>query len=247
MRLSRVLWPILPLMFAPPAWAEPKPAADSVLIIGALHELHVSEPAFDYDRLRAAIIAYAPDLQVLEVRPDELAEKKLTPGRPEYPAIIWPLLTEMRIEAVAMEPGGATFEEIAGQARAAFDALTKANPDGAATLSRFESLSEVILLKYWNTAARVQDATTASLATGVEAAQFAVTGPEFATAQERWNNFMADKMLQSIRTNPAKRIMVIGSYKNRALLEQAAREAAPLRIIVASDWLEAMEPSASSN
>lgn len=247
MRLFQLFWPLLPLIIAAPAWAGPKPAADSVLVIGALHELHASEPAFGYDRLRAAIIAYAPDVLVLEVRPDELAERKVTPGRPEYPSVIWPLLTEMQIETAAMEPGGTTFEEIAGQAGAAFDALTKANPDGAAALTRFEILGEEILLNYWSTAAQVQDATTASLAAGVETAQFAVAGPDFANAQKRWDAFMADQVLQSLRANPTKRIMVIGSYKNRALLEQAVREAAPQRIIVASEWFEPMEPSSSSN
>ncbi len=190
---------------------------------------------------------YDPDVLVLEVRPDELAERKLTPGRPEYPAVIWPMLAEKRIETVAMEPGGKIFEEIAGKAGAAFDLLTKVNPDGAAALTRFESVGEEILLNYWNTAAHVHDGITASLASGVEAAQFAMAGPEFATAQARWDNFMADQVLQSMRANPKKRIMVIGSYKNRALLEQAVREAVPQRIINASEWFEATEADVSRN
>lgn len=247
MRFSRLLFSVLPLMVAAPALAEAKPAADSVLVIGALHELHVSEPAFGYDRLRAAIIAFAPDVLVLEVRPDELAERKQTPGRPEYPAVIWPLLAEMHVETAAMEPGGETFKDITGKAGAAFDAMDQQNPEGAAALARFESAGEEILLRYWQTAAQIQDQTTASVASGMQAAQFAVVGPGFVSAQTRWDNFMSDRVRQILRDHPAKRILVLGSYKNRELLEQTVREAAPQRIIVASDWFEAVPASASRN
>lgn len=230
----------LPLLAA----ATPSPGAPAianpVLVVGALHDLHNREPAFDYDHLRAAIMAFAPDVLVLEVRPDELAERKATPGRPEYPAVIWPLLAQMDVEAVAMEPGGETFKAITGEAGAAFDRLKQHDPGGAADLARLDHNADEILLKYWQSAAQVQDATTATLTAGVQAAQFALAGPGFVAAQSRWEDHMSDRALAAVRANPGKRVMVIGSYKNRAKLERAVREAAPERAISAALWFERM-------
>ncbi|QNO29241.1 hypothetical protein EEB18_010075 [Sphingopyxis sp. OPL5] len=223
--------------------ADAATADDGVLVIGALHDLHDSEPAFGYDQLRAAILAFAPDVLVIEVRPDELAERKATPGRPEYPAVVWPLLAHMEVESIAMEPGGEMFETIAGEAGAAFAALKQRDPDGAAALSRLDSDIEQILLRYWQNAGQVQDATTASLAGSVQAAQFVLVGPAFVAAQSRWDKHMADQTRQAVRNNPGKKMMVIGSYRNRAMLETAVREIAPRRVLDASDWIGRLNPA----
>lgn len=248
MRLTR-----LPLLLAVPfattasaATAHPNLAPDSVLVVGALHALHEREPAFDYAGLRAAIVAFAPDVLVLEVRPDELAERKATPGRPEYPAVVWPLLAQMNIDAVAMEPGGESFTAISGAASAAFEALRRRDPAGTAALARLDSAAEEILLGYWRTAAQVQDTTTATLAAGRQAAQIALAGPAFATAQARWDAHMALQTSAAVRANPGRRVMVIGSYSNRAMLERAAREASPGRTLDAARWFETTDAAALS-
>ncbi|MDP3784103.1 MAG: hypothetical protein Q8Q79_14445, partial [Sphingopyxis sp.] len=60
----------------------------------------------------------------------------------------------------------------------------------------------------------------------------------FAAAQARWDSHMSARMVEAVRANPGKRVMVIGSYKNRAMLQQAAQAAAPQRVINASQWFE---------
>lgn len=237
MRLTRFLLLLTaPLLVAKPALADAPPPKNAVLVIGALHDLHDREPTFGYDHLRTAILAFAPDILVLEVRPDELAERKPTAGRPEYPAVIWPLLAQTNVEAVAMEPGGETFKTIAGEAGAAFAALKQRDPEGAAALSRLDTTIDEILLIHWQSAGRVQDETTASMTAGLQAAQFALAGPGFAAAQAKWEGYMSDQMLRAVRANPRKKIMVIGSYKNRAMLERVVHDAAPQRAMSALDW-----------
>lgn len=247
MRLARSLVLLaLPLAAASAAAAPAAPAADAVLVVGALHALHAREPAFDHARLRAAIFAFAPDVLVLEVRPDELAARKETPGRPEYPAVIWPLLAQSGTPAVAMEPGGDSFTAISGAASAAFAALRSRDPAGAAALARLDAAAEDILLAYWRSAAQVQDETTATLAAGQQAAQVALAGPSFAAAQTRWDAHMAAQALATVRAHPGKRVMVIGSYRNRALLEAAVREAVPTRAVSAAAWFATLPPAASA-
>lgn len=221
-------------------------ADDRVVVVGALHGLHDREPAFGYDGLRSAIVDFRPDVLVLEVRPDELAEKKPTPGRPEYPAVIWPLLARMRVDAVAMEPGGDLYKQITGQAGAAFAALKQRNPAGAAALTRLDEATDEALLAYWRMPGQVQDEKTAAVASGLQSAQFALAGPDFAAAQARWDGYMASQVRQAVRDHPGKRVMVVASYRNRALLDRAAREQAPQRIVDARAWVgKAAAPSAA--
>lgn len=229
---------MLPLVAAGLVPASARAAADKVIVLGALHSLHSREKAFGYDELGATILAFAPDVLVLEVRPEELADRKPTPGRPEYPAVIWPLLAKMKVSAVAMEPGGRIFDEITGEAGAAFGAFKQRDPTGAAALSRLDAAAEDVLLSYWQRPGQVQDEKTARLAVGLQAAQFALAGPAFAAAQARWDGYMAARVLQAVRANPGKRIMVIASYKNRAALEQAVHQAAPQRALNASAWFD---------
>jgi hypothetical protein len=217
------------------------PAADSVLVIGALHHLHEREPSFRYEELKEAIVAFAPDILVLEVRPDELAQRTVTPGRPEYPAVIWPLLSDRRIEAVAMEPGGESFKTITGEASTAFQTFRQRNANGAAALAQLDKATEELLLEHWQSPAHVQDETTASLSESMRAAQFALVGPAFAAAQLRWDAYMTGRALEAIRQNAGKRIMVIGSYRNRALLESALRTEAPGRVIGSSVWFDDLD------
>ncbi|MGQ3048367.1 MAG: hypothetical protein ACT6Q8_04270 [Niveispirillum sp.] len=226
----------LPFLLALPAMADKPLPDDPVLIVGALHHLHEREPAFGYDRLRASIFAFKPDVLVLEVRPDELAERKATPGRPEYPAVIWPLLSELRIDAVAMEPGGELFKEIAGAAGAAFDVLKARDPQAAVALSRLDDAMEDVLLAYWQTPGQAQDEQTAAVAAGAQAAQFALAGPAFAAAQARWDSHMGGQVIRTVRSHPGKRVMVIASYKNRAVLERMVRQAVKGRVVDTAPW-----------
>jgi len=214
-------------------------ADDRILVIGALHALHEREPGFDYHGLRAAIEAFAPNVMVLEVRPDELAARKPTPGRPEYPAVIWPLLGRSDIQTVAMEPGGATFDAIAGAAGAAFAALRERDPAAAAALTRLESEADAILLTHWQSAVEVHDGLTARIVGGVQAAQFALAGPEFVAAQQDWDQYMAKQAVATVQAHPGKRVMIVGSYKNHALLEKCIGKAAPQRLIPAATWFGA--------
>lgn len=218
-------------------------ADDRILVVGALHTLHEREPGFDYDALRAAIEAFAPDVMVLEVRPDKLADRKATPGRPEYPAVIWPLLDRSDVRAVAMEPGGETFAAISGAAGAAFAALRERDPAGAAALARLERETDAVLLTHWQSAVDVHDELTAKIIGGVQAAQFALAGPAFVAAQSDWDHYMAEQAVAAVQAHPGKRVMIVGSYKNHALLEKRVGEAAPQRLTPAAIWFGTARPA----
>ncbi|ATY33001.1 TraB/GumN family protein [Sphingomonas psychrotolerans] len=224
-----------------PAHAQTRPRGDEVLVLGALHGLHAREESFDYDQLRRLLEAFRPDVVVLEVRPDELVGRTDTPGRPEYPQMIWRWLDSAGVEAVAMEPGGPRFAELAGAAGAAFAALGRNDPQGATALTAFDEALETALLAYWRRASQTQDETTARMVDSHVALRAAIVGPAFVKVQSAWDDGMAEVVTRTVQSRPGKRVLVIGGYRNRGQLENAVRKVAAARIVSSSSWVAQVE------
>jgi hypothetical protein len=49
---------------------------------------------------------------------------------------------------------------------------------------------------------------------------------------------MAYQARETVLANPGRRVLILGSYRNREALDTAVREAAPLRVVSAEAWLE---------
>lgn len=229
------------LLLATPAWAATPEAPDGVFVIGALHGLHGKEPGFDFDRLGAVIAAAKPDVLVLEVRPDELEGRTETPGRPEYPKVVWPYLASHRVTAVAMEPGGARFKEITGAVGAQIETFEAKDPQGAAFWSRLRRSVETALQAHWTSPADTQDPVTADLAAAYATTEAGLIGPKFAISQSAWDGHMVGEARAVVLAHPGKRVLVLGSYRNRAILEAGLRQAAPDRMVDAEAWLRRLD------
>ncbi len=237
---------LLPTAAAPAAAAQAASAkADEVVVIGALHRLHETEDAFGYAELERLIRAARPDVLVLEVTPEELAGFTDTRGPPEYPKVVWSLVREGKAKAVAMEPGGALYAEMTTAAGALIAAADKANPEGARFAADYRKAYEGSLTAYWKSAADTQDANTEALARGWYVVQDSLYGPEFQRAQDRWDGFMAEAAAKAVADNPGKRVMVLGSYRNRHRLQAAIRAKAADRLVDTSEWIRARAPSAA--
>lgn len=210
------------LCVAPMAQAAcPTPPADAVTVIGALHGLHAKAPGFDYAALHKAIVDFRPDVVVLEVRPDELIDRAATPGRPEYPQVVWPLLKTLDVVAVPMEPGGEVFKAMVAEAGAAFDDFRRTDPVGAAAVNVLDDAIEAAMLIYWRTPARAHDAVTAAAADCLNAAQYGLAGDKAFAIQTRWDDYMVDRVVEAVAAHPGRRVLVLGSWRNRERLQQA--------------------------
>ncbi|WP_417456554.1 hypothetical protein [Kordiimonas sp.] len=213
---------------------------NSIYVVGALHSLHEREDSFTYEKLREIIERLNPDIMVLEVRPDELAELKDTPGRPEYPAVIWPMLKSDGPAAVAMEPGEEDFARMAGQASAAFKAFAEENPAGFDFLKRYRTAFEMALVSYWESPAQSHDGNTRDLVEGYKRVQFSFFHESGAENQAEWDGYMANIALEVALANPEKRILVLGSFRNRHVLEDALKNGVPARVVDTAAWLESI-------
>lgn len=213
--------------------------AAGVYVLGALHALHQTEDSFDFEALRRIVVAIKPDVVVLEVRPDELADRKETQGRPEYPKVIWPLLAGSPITAVAMEPGDQVFAQMTGDASSAMKAFTTRDPEGAKQWSGYQRAFETVLRAHWQHPADTHDATTASLSRAYYVAQYATIGEAIKTVQEQWDRFMVDRALEAVRAAPDQRVLILCSYRNRHRFVDALQSAAPSRLVEMESWLKA--------
>jgi hypothetical protein len=235
-RLSRVMgWIGLFLLAALPARAgEP---ADGVYVVGALHRLHGEEPAFDFQALDRILDLIQPQVLVLEVRPDELAGRLETPGRPEYPAVVWPWIAGHEVQVVAMEPGGAVFSRITTAAGAEIAAFKARDPEGAADWGRLRPAFETALRAYWRHPADTQDPVTADLARALAISDAGLVGSGFEAIQAEWDGYMLAQARAAVAAHPGKRILILGSYRNRAGLEAGLREVAGPRLVDIEAWL----------
>lgn len=210
-----------------------------VYVVGALHALHQTEESFDFDTLQRVVTAIKPEVMVLEVRPDELAERKDTPGRPEYPKVIWPLLSGSPAKAVAMEPGGQLFAQMTGDASIAMKAFTARDPEGSKQWSGYQRALETALRAHWQHPADAHDATTGSLSRAYYITQYATVGDAMRTVQEQWDRFMVDRALEAVRAAPDQRVLILCSYRNRHRFTDALGAEAASRLVEMESWLKA--------
>lgn len=213
-------------------------APAEVYIVGALHSLHEQEASFTYDDLGKVIAAIKPEVMLLEVTPEELAGKLETKGRPEYPKVIWPMFKEGGPTSYAMELGQPLYGEVTSKATRQFEAFKRDRPSEHKALSEFGKGAEGILLAHWKGVADVHDKTTDILA-GARASLNAALLPESASGQTLWDGAMVDAVRKAILAHPGKRILVLGSYRNRFMFVEALSGAPGANLVEMKPWFEA--------
>lgn len=213
--------------------------ADGVYIVGALHRLHATETDFDFAVLRRVIETIDADVMLLEVRPDELDERKDTPGRPEYPQVVWPLLRHTTVRAEAMEPGGPQFTEMVTAASTAMNEFRQRDSSKAAFWSTYQQSFTAVLQAYWRGPADAHDQVTADLSRSFSLTQSALVGSGYDRIQDRWNDYMIQRAVEVVRAHPRERVLVLASYRNRYHFDAALRAEAPGRVVAMDEWLRA--------
>ncbi len=219
--------------------ASPAAAKDTELfILGALHGLHEREDSFGYDVLGRVIKAISPDVILLEVTPEELAGKLDTKGRPEYPRVIWPMLTGQAPKAYAMEAGPPLYGELTSDASKRFTDFKQQSPTEDAALTDHSKATSDVLIAHWKSVADTQDETTDVLARARSRLNAALVKGSNA-GQRRWDSTMVDVVRKAIADNPGKRVLVLGSYRNRFMFVEELAGTKRVQLVDMKAWLEA--------
>lgn len=222
----------------PAATAAPRPPTDALLVLAPLHGLHSREPGFTYADLTMDLDAAAPDILMVETRPDELAGLTDTPGRPEYPAVIWPWLQGRTLRVEAMEPGGEVFATMVRAASARYARFREEHPEGYAETDRLQAALILALLDHWRHPADAHDQRTRDLSRASVLVEQALGGPGADQGQAEWDGYMIDRVRAVLAANPGKRIVVLASYRNQGAF-RAALQADP-RWAEAEPWLRGL-------
>ena len=209
--------------------------ADGVYVVAAIQRLHATEPDYGYPQLRRILEAVRPDVVVLEVRPDEAAERKDTPGRPEYPAVVWPWLADHPRPVIPMEPGGKAFAEMTGEAGALYEAFGREKPQADAYMTRLGRALAAALQAHWRHPADAHDQVTADLVRAEALAQAQLGGQAFAVNQAAWDGYMVDRAREAIAAHPGKRILVLASYRNLEAFREGLK--GETRLVDMEPWL----------
>jgi hypothetical protein len=202
-----------------------------LFILSTVTRLHPELSYYDFGELRRRILEVRPDVIVLEVRPDELAERKETPGRPEYPAVVFPLLQEKQYTTYPMEPGEPVFGEMVKSYATLLQKFKETQPDAAATLSAYESAAVAALRACWRSPADVNSPLTDRIVEAKHELQSALIGPERAASWARWNDYMVDAVKRAIAENPSKRILALVGYDNAYWMRARLADLAGARVI----------------
>lgn len=208
-------------------------------MVGALGELHEREEGFGFDVLDRVVREIAPDVVILEVTPDELADRAHTRGRPEYPRVMWPLLEEPDSPtAYAMEAGQPLYDELVAEGTAALRDFAERSPGESAALRSWTDATVEALLAHWRSPSDTQDSTTDHVARARAALRGALIPPGL-RVQERWDSAMVAVVRQAVLDNPGSRALVVGTFRNRFMLEGAARAMPEVTVVDMAAWLEA--------
>ena len=219
--------------------ATPASAKDAeIYVLGALHALHEQEESFGYAELERVIEAIKPEVLMLEVTPEELAGKLETKGRPEYPKVIWPLLGRSNVMAYAMEVGQPLYGKLTGDAGGRWGEFKKNFPAEDSALSAHSTATSNVLLAHWKSVADTQDEATDALGRArvhLSGAMAAGTDP----VQVQWDAAMVEAVKSAISENAGKRILVLGSYRNRYMFVEQLRGTKGTELVDMRSWLNA--------
>jgi hypothetical protein len=208
-----------------------------VFVLASIGSLHDQVDGFRYRTLDQVIRAIRPDVMVLEVTPDELAERRDTKGRPEYPNTVWPMLKEPGApRAYAMEAGQPLYRELIGEGERIWSEFARQQPGINAALTAYTAAVTDVLLQHWKTAADTHDELT-DLHARARYHLVASLFPAGQALQTRWDRVMLDAVRQAIAENPGKRVLVLGTHRNRFMFVDGLNALSGTTVVDMNRWL----------
>ena len=236
MRLNKLLLIALLAALFGPAPAGADTAKPKVFVVSTLYQRHETTPAYDLPTLRALIQRLQPDVFVLDVTPTELRERKVWPGKVEYPGVIFPMIDASGAPAYASEPDEPLFTELSGGSGAAYAALEKERPEVHAAMREHGKATYAALAAYWRTPEAVHDALTGQVVGAKRDLEKRLVGPVAVNNQHRWNQHHAERLLEAAARHPGQRIVMLVGIESRYEVMRLLADAPGIELVDVADW-----------
>jgi hypothetical protein len=212
-------------------------SAAQVFVVGTLYRRHAEVPAYDHAALRRVIDAIEPEALVLDVSPNELARREVSPGKQEYVRVIFPWLDAHPVPVYAGEPGQPLFDEIVQSTIAANESFTAKHPDMAAQLKRYADETYATLGLLWTSTAAVNAPVTGDVLAARRRVVDALIGGADADGWRRWNDHAAQQVMQVARAHPGKRVLVLTGIENRPAVMERLDGKRGIELVAMEPWL----------
>ena len=233
---------LLPIFLLAVTTTAPAPAtrneakSGEVMVLATLYRRHENVSVYDLPTLRKIVLAFKPDVLVLDVTPSELKEGKVHPGKIEYTEVIFPLLKNGGYRVYPAEPPEPMFSEIVNAVQNAINAFESENPAAAKTVRQLNASAYEALKAYWRTPAEVNDNVTDRMLMGKTALEHQLNG--LAKVDDgRWNRHTVSVVRRAVKENPGKRLLVLNGIENCYWIRDALSRDSKINLIKAEQWL----------
>jgi len=209
----------------------------NLIVIGTQHELHLTDPIFNLEKLVELIHSTKPDIICAEVSPEQLSKETTCNSKPEYPKAIIPYSIKTSIPVIPIQPSTAIGLEWGNRYRQA-KAAVKANVDLKEkwdfwmTLS--DSCEEVSSPTLHAKQSRAYDMWVEITWGRLRHKLF----PELSSLEEEWNNNFYKNVMKAIQDNPESRITVTVGIKHKYWLNNRLGEVPNVTLEHIEDYID---------
>ena len=186
----------------------------NLIVIGTQHELHLTDPLFDLEKLVKLIHSTKPDIICAEISPEQLSGEITCNSKPEYPKAILPYAHENDIEIIPIQPP--TAEGYRQQERnEKVMGMINSDPESLAKWDLwkqlFDAASETNSPTLHSLQSRAYDLWMEIIWEKYQAKLF----PEYWNVKEIWNKEFLKQIEKTIQNNKEKRITVTVGIKHK--------------------------------
>lgn len=214
-------------------------ARTDVYVLSTLYKRHEKTPAYDLAALRRIVLAIAPDVLVVDCTPNEVKARKVSPGKIEYPGVIFPLADAGGYPVYPAEPDEPQFTQIVERVIAVRKQIAAEQPAVAAALEAYDSSTYAALAEHWRSPAAVHDEVTEAAVRGLGALERAFYGRADGDAQVNWNRHWTAAIQKAVAAHPGKRILAVTGVENRPWIVEALGADARVNVVDMATWLRA--------
>ena len=195
----------------------------NLIVIGTQHELHLTDPIFNLEKLVELIHSTKPDIICAEVSPEQLSGETTCNSKPEYPKAILPYAHENGIEVIPIQPP--TEEGYRQEERnQKVMEMIKSDPESLAKWKLWEELfdaaSETKSPSLHSLQSRAYDHWMEIIWEKYQAKLF----PKYWDVKEIWNIEFLNRITKTIESNGHKRITVTVGIKHKHWLNNRLGE-----------------------
>jgi len=209
----------------------------NLIVIGTQHELHLTDPIFNLEKLVELIHSTKPDIICAEVSPEQLSGETTCNSKPEYPKAILPYAYENGIEVIPIQPS--TKEGYRQEERnQKVMEMIKSDPESLTKWKLWEKLfdaaSETKSPSLHSLQSRAYDHWMEIAWEKYQAKLF----PEYWDVKEIWNKEFLNRILKAIEANKNKRITVTVGIKHKHWLNNRLVKEANVTLEHIEDYID---------